>query len=66
MVNGKMAKSTVSEKLPVNIYIYIFPDVNGVIYNGNWVEGVPTGKGKIEFTNGSFYEGDVEKGAPHG
>jgi hypothetical protein len=34
-------------------------DVNGIVYNGEWVNGVPEGKGKIEFVNGSYYEGEI-------
>jgi len=31
---------------------------NGEIYEGEWVNGVPQGKGKKSFPNGHIYDGE--------
>ena len=43
-----------------------FDDGCGNIYDGQWKEGEPHGKGKIWWDNGEYYEGDFKNGSPHG
>jgi hypothetical protein len=35
-------------------------------YVGDWHEGTKTGKGKMIFASGDYYEGGFKDGAPHG
>ena len=35
-------------------------------YEGEWREGAKTGKGRMTFVSGDFYEGDFVDGVPHG
>jgi len=39
---------------------------NGIVLEGNFVNGQLHGIGKITYTDGNIYEGECEKGAPHG
>ena len=39
---------------------------NGVIYEGNFVNGIAEGMGTIYYTNGTVYKGEVRMGEPHG
>ena len=38
----------------------------GVIYDGEWRDGIPHGKMTISFPDGSRYEGEHEAGCRHG
>ena len=35
-------------------------------YEGEWKAGAKTGKGRMTFLSGDFYEGDFVDGVPHG
>ena len=39
---------------------------NGVIYEGNFVNGIAEGKGTLYYTNGAVYKGEIRQGNPHG
>ena len=39
---------------------------NGVIYEGNFVNGIPEGQGTIYYTDGSVYKGEVRMSEPWG
>ncbi|CAD8067567.1 unnamed protein product [Paramecium sonneborni] len=40
--------------------------VGGNIYNGEWFDQMPDGKGKYTFSDQSFYQGEFSKGCLHG
>ena len=39
---------------------------NGLVYEGDWVDGEWHGKGKLSFATGNVYEGDFVDGDSHG
>jgi hypothetical protein len=45
--------------------VYVFPDGKGR-YSGKFVNSFPEGYGKVEYSNGDRYEGELVKGKLHG
>lgn len=39
---------------------------DGTVYAGEWKNNLPHGKGKMYFTDGSYYNGYFEQGIPQG
>ena len=44
--------------------VFTFP--NGDMFEGDFENGKPHGKGKMTFPNGDLFEGEFENGKPHG
>ena len=43
---------------------YVFS--GGTTYTGRFIDGKPSGQGRVDYTNGNVYTGDWINGAPHG
>lgn len=41
-------------------------DILGYIYNGEWMNDLPNGKGKEEWNDGTKFEGDFTNGSKNG
>jgi hypothetical protein len=47
---------------PVGVYRW----ASGQIYEGPWIRGAATGRGRLVFANGNAFEGDIVNGQPEG